>query len=96
MSERTKAFADILGYLDYRIAICRARAQQYATSHGPTSRAAATERSALFEAEFVREEIAQLGLIPRRSKRFAALAAERAAYLASSPEVTRQGERDHG
>jgi hypothetical protein len=94
MSERNKAFNDVLGYLEYRIAVCRVGLEEYEASHGPTSRAAATERSALFEAELIHREIAELALIQRRSKRFRVLAEERAAYLAAqTASHSRQGEK---
>jgi hypothetical protein len=94
MSERNKAFNDVLDYLGYRIAVCRAGVKEYEASHGATSRAAATERSALFEAELIHREIAELALIQRRSKRFRLLAEERAAYLATqTASHSRQGEK---
>ncbi|WP_264045626.1 hypothetical protein [Methylobacterium flocculans] len=92
-SVRNEAFNDVLEYLTYRIAVCRAGVRRYEASHGPTSRAAATERSALFEAELIKNEIGQLGVIQRRSKRFKALVAERAAYRPSQPPSPQEESR---
>jgi len=95
-SVRNQAFNDVLEYLTDRVAICRASYERYEASHGPKSRAAATERAALFEAELIKREIGQLGAIPRRSKRFKALVAERAVSVPTQTAAlhSRQGESD--
>lgn len=88
-SPRNQAFNDVLTYLAYRVAVCRDGLAQYEASHGPQSRAAATERSAAFEAELIMRDLGTLAHIQRGSREFKKLEAERAAWLAVHPSPNR-------
>ncbi|KAB1068864.1 hypothetical protein [Methylobacterium planeticum] len=95
-SIRAQTYNEVLDYLAFRIAVCRAGLAQYSASHGPGSRAAATERSALLEAELIKRELGSLGLLQRRSREFKKLAAEREAYRAAQAAAGDALERTFG
>ena len=54
---KREAIGEVLTYLAYRATVCRQGLAQYEASHGETSRAAATERSATFEAELIERDV---------------------------------------
>lgn len=78
---RRSAYVEVMDWLDYRVAVCRDGLERYEASQGPTSRAAATERAALFEAELIQKELARMANQQPRSRKFKDAATERAAYL---------------
>ncbi len=86
---RRGAYVEVMDWLDYRIAVCREGMERYEASDGPTSRAAATERAALFEAELIQKGLAKLANQQPRSRAFKTGLAERQAYLATRPARSR-------
>ncbi|KMO37539.1 hypothetical protein VQ02_13115 [Methylobacterium variabile] len=79
---RSRAFLDVIAWLEFRVAVCRDGLERYTASHGADSRAAATERAAAFEAELILREIGKLALLPPRSRAFRQAAEERRRYVA--------------
>lgn len=54
---RREAIGDVLTYLGYRTTVCREGLERAVASTGETSRGAATERSATWEAELIERDV---------------------------------------
>lgn len=96
MSARNQAFNNVLEYLEYRIAVCRTGLEDWVAKYGEGVLGAATERSALFEAELIARDISQLAKLPRRSREYKKLASDRAEYLASRGAAVRACDQTGG
>ena len=89
LSARRQAFNMVLDFLEYRVAVCRAAVEKYEAESGPQSRAAATERSAAMEAEFILQQLCEMALQPRHSRELREQAEKRARFVAERRAVKR-------
>ena len=78
---RRVALLEALGYLEYRIAVCRDAEEKFSVANGYEPISSATERSARMELELAVKEIAKLGTMQKRSRAYRALTEERANYI---------------
>lgn len=95
---RREAISDVLIYLAYRATVCREGLEQAVTRTGVSSRGAATERSAMFEAELIERDVQTIldaqgdrGDLGRELK---ANLATWARYVANRPTQSQRGKAE--
>ncbi len=80
---RRAAMLEAISWLEYRIEVCREAEERYSVENGFKPINSATERSARFELELAIKKIAEMAIMPVRSRAYKDAVAVRAEYLAN-------------